>query len=163
MRGWVWTLTVACTAPAPEQADLVTASGWVESVRPDPLASHREHDLACLPEGVRVEGGTLEVETGPCPYADLDHPLAAPVREGDRIEVLGWHGALAAEEPAEAHIALLLGRVILWERTLPIPSEADVWADEVIAPTSGEEGDPLRLHLHNHGPNSWNLRHVRRL
>ena len=66
-----------------------------------------------------------------------------------------WFSTLDAAEPAEAHAALLFGDDVPWEITVRIPSEPDVQDVELPAPRTIEVGDPVGLHLHNHGDNAW--------
>lgn len=156
--------SAACTAaqPAPE-FDLADMESWTEATGIDPLAPHRPADTPdCLTGGWLYEGLTLEVDTGECPYAALSQSLLGSFEQGEPIEVVFWHADLVALEPSEGHIAILVDDEMLWERTIPIPSEPCAYTDVIEAPFAAAEGATLRLHLHNHGANTWNLRRVQR-
>ena len=51
--------------------------------------------------------------------------------------------------------ALLLGRDVIWEANVAIPSEPAVFDETFDVPRSAQAGESLMLHLHNHGYNSW--------
>ena len=107
-----------------EPADLVDMAAWVEgsdAVAPDLLASHRPPDGACPPGSVLVEGGSVEVQTGICTYAWLQQPALTDLRAGERVELVFWHSALVAENPAEGHLALLVDGETLYDRVVPNP------------------------------------------
>ncbi|HHO49408.1 MAG TPA: hypothetical protein ENK18_00720 [Deltaproteobacteria bacterium] len=145
------------------EAPLADMGAWVEATGVDPLASHRPPDSACPLGGVLVEeGGKLEVNTGLCSYAWLEQPLLAGLLPGDEVEVSLWHQDLISEEPAEGHVALLIGDQVVWEITVSIPAEATPYTESVVVAFAAEVGEPLQLHLHNHGANTWNLLRIER-
>lgn len=49
------------------------------------------------------------------------------------------------------------GAALPWELTLDIPQAGNMHRVEFPAPRALAAGDPIRLHLHNHGRNSWIL------
>ena len=127
---------------------------WVEAAA-DPLSEHRPNPVDCAPTEWRVEAGALEVETSACNYAALSQPLARPVDEGAPLRVIAWHSTLDAAEVGEAHVAILLAGHLVWERFVPIPSAPGAMDDSFDSPVAANEGDPVVLHLHNHGDNAW--------
>lgn len=152
-------LLSGCAEPVP--VPIVDGSAWVQmDASDDPLPTHSEGLTACSPEGWGPELGGLEVETGVCAYASLEQPLLIDLQTGDAIEIAWWHQTLNAETPTEGHIALLIGEQILWERTIAIPGDARSYNDSATMPLDAPAGTAIRLHLHNHGANSWNLNKV---
>ncbi|MEZ4316674.1 MAG: hypothetical protein R3F61_04200 [Myxococcota bacterium] len=141
---------------APEGVARVGIDGWTPVEAPDdPLASHRPERVSCPAPAVAVEDGVFEVQTGICTYLAVEQPLPRELRPRDRIVGAVWHEGLDAAEPGEAHVALWVDDVVVWEAYRPIPDaatllEIDV---EIDAPAS----DRIGFHLHNHGYNAWNL------
>lgn len=150
-------------APDPVEVDLVDVGSWTAATSTDPWADHATPGVDCRPGGVGREDLTLEVDTGECPYAFLAQPLLHGFDVGDRLEIVFWHADLAALEPSDGHIALLIDDAVLWERTVSIPSSPCAYADTIEAPLEAIAGQSIRLHLHNHGANTWNLHRIRRL
>ncbi|MFZ9888569.1 MAG: hypothetical protein ACO3JL_13810 [Myxococcota bacterium] len=137
---------------------LVLASRFVEDDEGrDPLADHRPVEADCSSEGVVVEGSSFEIDTGLCAYGSFVQPSLAPVRTGDVVRIAFFHQALVAAEPAEAHIAFLLDKTVLWEAAIPIPLGATPYDVEITSPSDFAVGTEVRLHLHNHGANTWKL------
>ncbi len=143
-------------------ADLVDMAAWAAATSPDPLPEHRPDPADCAASGLLLEGSTFEINTGLCRYAFLEQPLLADLEPGDEVEVVMYHSDLVATEPALGHFALLVGEQVLWERFVPIPSVPDAYTDLVEVAFAASAGDPLLLHVHNHGANTWNLLRVER-
>lgn len=123
----------------------------------DPLASHRPADVFCPVATFGPELGMFEVQTGACDYGAFAQPLIVDVRRGDRLVGTVWHDDLDAPEPAEAHVAVLLGDRLLWEIVVPLPGPANVHPFDVTLPEDANMGTPLGFHVHNHGFNSWRI------
>ncbi len=141
-----------------EPAQLVTADAWVQlEAAADPYADHRPETVECGLGGLFVEEGELDIDTNLCNYVMIEQPGLAPVRAGDTLTLAMRHFDLTAPEPATAHVALLLGETLAWERTLLIPGPAEVIGVDFEAPIDLPEGEPVRFHLHNHGQNTWIL------
>jgi hypothetical protein len=121
----------------------------------DPLAEHRPDDVDCPAAAWGEEGGGFEVQTGVCAYAAFDQPLSVELGAGDLIEISVWHDTLDASEPADGHVAVLLGGRVLWEETVAIPAPSAALDAAVILDATPSPGARLGLHLHNHGYNSW--------
>lgn len=125
----------------------------------DALASHQPGAIDCGPAGWYVEPALdrplLEIDTTFCNYTLLEQPAAAAVAEGDPIEFELRHYDLRAPEPAEAHIAWSFGDELEWETTIAIPSDAAVHLFQWRAKHALAAGEAIRLHLHNHGQNTW--------
>ena len=151
----------ATGGPRPAAA-LVDVAAWAEDPAADPLPAHRPAGATCAPSGWGREGSSLEVETGLCPYAVFAQPALADLRPGEEVELVLWHKDLVAEEPAEAHVLVSVGDVVLFDRRVPIPSGPEAYTETVTVQGRAAAGDPVVWHLHNHGANSWNLLSVDR-
>jgi len=144
------------TDPPAEVHTLATSDGWQLGVPDtDPLRDHRPADAGCPVSAWGEEDGRLEVQMGVCDYAWLVQPLPETVCAGDTLLISAWHQGLDAPEPGEAHLALTLGDELLWQTWSAVPSQADLWMEEVVVQHTAPAGTELGVHLHNHGYNSW--------
>jgi hypothetical protein len=149
-----------------EPIELIDHGQWREyPAAKDPLADHQPANVECGPAGWYVESAfevpLLEIDTNYCNYAFLEHPSLSEVMEGDTIAFELRHYDLRASEPAEAHVAILFGDQMEWETHIPIPSDANVQTFEWPASRALLVGEPIRLHLHNHGQNTWVIASLR--
>ena len=143
---------------AEDETNLIDNLLWttVEENR-DPLAELRPTSPVC-PKGTWYEeAGSLEVQTGYCTYLALEQPALFAVNAGDELHVILWHADLGAPEPTEGYAALVVGERIIWEKTVPIPSDAKVYDEKWTAKEPIHKGDRVHLHIQNHGYNTWNL------
>ncbi|MCA9653994.1 MAG: hypothetical protein KC501_28995 [Myxococcales bacterium] len=138
---------------------LVDVEAWTMVVDPedDPLADERPDPVDCPLATWGPEWGRLEIQTGACNYLFLRQPSLAPIDRGDALEVVVFHDALDAAEPAQGHVALLIEDEVVWEQTVDIPAEAEVLQEQIPIDESWPEGAAIGLHLHNHGYNAWTL------
>ncbi len=137
---------------------LTLATAWSPVPAPtDPLASHRPADVNCPLGGWLFEPQGLEIYTLLCNYAMFEQPARAAVVPGARIVASLYHFDLVAEEPATAHVALMVGASVVWEQEIAIPGKANAYAIEVPANFAADAGTPVYFHLHNHGQNTWTL------
>ena len=169
-RWWLGPIGVAvllgggCSA---EPVDLINHHRWsVVGPDEDPWAEERPSDVLCPAEAIYVEGETpdtevLEIDTGACNYVTLMQPALSSVDVQDGIVMSLWHSTLLSEETAEAHVAIRLGTQLLWEKRVPIPSPNVAFNERLSAPIALNPGDPIYLHLHNHGSNTWNFYELR--
>ena len=140
-----------------EPVDLVTAADWVLApASADPMPGHIGSE-PCSPSGVYPELGGLEVDTELCPYALVQQPLAARVRRGDILSLNWYHSDLISDPPATGHLLLAVDGLIVYERDIEIPTDAQAYLDEWPAEESMDSGALVVLHLHNHGFNTWNF------
>jgi hypothetical protein len=123
----------------------------------DPLANHQVEGNECHPSGWKVEEGTLEVLTGPCPYFRAAQLSRVTIGSGDRVKVDLWHTRLVAPEPATAHVALLVNGAVIAERWVAIPAEPNVLSLEGDVDVAHAGAAKIALHLHNHGANGWSF------
>ena len=74
-----------------------------------------------------------------------------------------YHSALASvDSPAEGHFSLWLGDTEFWGRTIPIPAAAEIYLVPIQVDWSLETGTEARIHVHNHGANSWRVAYIKR-
>lgn len=125
----------------------------------DPFAD-RPDDPRCPSWGVRVEGGSIEVNTGDCTYATLIQTVETELPAGTRLSATVAHFDLVAPEPATAHVALALDEAVFWTRDLPVPLPAAVYPIEHTLEAPVPAGTQVAFHVHNHGANSWFLTRI---
>ena len=137
---------------------LVDVDAWVyQDAAEDSLAAHRPEDANCPDNSWYNEDGALEVETGYCNYLSLAQGSLADIAAGDRVHLVLWHGNLAFEEPALAHVAVSIAGETIWESEVEIPAGADIFDKRITVPFDAPTGSKVEYHLHNHGFNTWTL------
>ncbi|TVR04139.1 MAG: hypothetical protein EA398_03035 [Deltaproteobacteria bacterium] len=102
-----------------------------------------------------VEGSILEFSTRACDAMTVEAPLGIDLPAGTRIHLATTHAILTAEAPSTGWIGLAIGDQVLVARDVPIPGPASAYADTAVLPCAASATQPLRLHVSNHGPNSW--------
>lgn len=141
-----------------EPVPLAVASAWaLASAEDDPLASERPASVDCPVAAWGPEAAGLEIQTGACNYFFATQPSRAAIEPGDAIDVVTFHQGLDAPEPAEGHVAILVGDAVVWEAYVEIPADASVLEARVIAARAWPAGTPVGVHLHNHGYNAWTV------
>jgi hypothetical protein len=163
-------LLVGCPGPTdpvvpdPTPVPLVNSEAWVRVVDPtmDVFAAERPPDAVCDDFGWFYDPlyQSLAVQTDECDYPTLTQPTLEPLEPGDVVRIQGFHGTLSAPEPSEGYLAIAVDGVILWELTVAIPGGAAVIDEEITIESSFALGSELQFHLHNHGPNTWDLMSV---
>jgi len=145
--------------------DLVIFDEWsILGASMDPYPEHKTADHSCDPKGVLPEEEVLEINTNDCGYAVVGQPIKAEILEGDWVELMMYHSALSSvDEPAEAHFSLWVGENVFWERTIAIPAAPEIYPVPLQVEWSAEAGELARIHLHNHGGNSWRVAYLKRL
>ena len=137
---------------------LIDANEWVMlPAGDDRLAAHRPAQVNCPDNSWYNEGGALEVETGYCNYLALVQPSQTAIAAGDTLHLVLWHGALAFEEPAEAHVAISVDGHTVWEDQVKIPADANIHDLRLPVEFAAPTGSEVEFHLHNHGYNTWML------
>lgn len=143
---------------AAQSISLVDVDAWkAQSVAQDSLAGHRTSGDVCPDNSWYNEDGALEVETGFCSYLSVSQPSLAAISAGDSVHVVLWHGDLAFEEPAVAHVAVTVDGKVVWEDRVDIPTEAEIYDLRIPVDFDAPKGSKVEYHLHNHGYNSWTL------
>ena len=129
----------------------------------DPLISHQPENIDCAPSSFGIESEQLEIETDLCNYVFLEFDLLQDLPKGTPADFLLLHTGLWAPEVATAHAALLINGTIFWEQETEIPSSSQFFFFEGDIPIDAQQGDPVQLHIHNHGANDWRLGYFRRM
>jgi len=144
--------------------ELVSFDAWtILDAASDPYPSHRNANHECDESGILAEEDVLEINTNDCDYAVVGQPILGDIRSGDLLELLMYHSALSAvEQPAEAHFSFHIGENVFWERTIDIPWASEVYVVPIEVDWSAEAGTQARVHLHNHGGNSWRVAYLKR-
>jgi len=145
-----------------EPPSLVDWLAWQEAdPLVDPWAEFRPNVVDCGLSGWFPEDeNSIEVNTGKCSYATLVTPAIATARAGDELELWFWHYQLTAPEPAVGHAALEIDGTRLWEYEVAIPGDAFFLEERIVLDRDIEIGDPIYVHVRNHGQNSWTFRRI---
>lgn len=140
------------SAPVP----LLDHRGWQRyDASLDPLPTHQPVEVVCRESATLYESEAYEIDTTRCNYLLAQHPSELDLPLGSRVQLSLLHYDLTAPEPAEAHLALLFGDSLQWETRVAIPSPANVIDQTFTTSKVLARGEPIRLHLHNHGGNTW--------
>ncbi len=147
---------------------LVEPHAWTVAREADDLfADQRPAEVECDPDrGMTVEETAwqtrFEINTGWCNYATVEQPLLESLEAGDTVEVRVWHFELTGQ-PAEAYLGVGLDGEVIWEETVPIPSEGELIKSTFEVDRPLPAGTPIQYHVHNHGKNTWELVSINRL
>ncbi len=151
------TIEVADTVAA-QSDSLVDVNDWsFQSEAEDSRAAHRPASVDCPDNSWYNEDGALEVETGFCNYLALAQPSKTAIANGDTLHLVLWHGNLSFGRPATGHVAITIDGNALWEETVEIPANADIYDLRLPLDFSAPQGSKVEFHLHNHGYNTWTL------
>ncbi len=145
-------------APQVQSLALIEVNDWtMQSASDDSFSGHRPTQVNCPDNSWYNEDGALEIETGYCNYLSLAQPAKTAVAPGDMLHLVLWHGALVFDQPAQAHVAITVDGHRVWEQSVAIPAEADIFDVRIPADFSAAAGSKVEFHLHNHGYNTWTL------
>lgn len=142
-------------------AALVELSDWSSVPRSDdPFAVDQAAPPACSGADFRVEDSQswLEIDTGRCSWVTLSAPARLSVSVGQELQLELSHYDLEAPEPAHTELELTLEGCQAFSKTIPIPSEANVYMEHFSSPCALAAGELVLFHLHNHGQNTYQLR-----
>ncbi|PRQ01094.1 hypothetical protein ENSA5_27760 [Enhygromyxa salina] len=168
VQALVASAVVLCGCPAeptpePEREPFALArvDGWARVIDPsvDLFADQRPADAVCDDAGWYLDPfkQTLEIETELCNYLTLRQATLEALVPGDVVNVLAFHDVLTAPDPGEGYLALSIDGEIEWEFHAPIPSDAAEIDETFTIDRAVPAGSEMQLHVHNHGPNSWEL------
>jgi hypothetical protein len=145
----------------PEPVALINSDAWVRvtDASADAFADQRPADAVCDDAGYFYDplAQTLEVQTEVCDYLTLRQPTLAPIEPGDVVTVFAYHDLLTAPEPAQGYLGLAFGGELEWALEVPIPGDAASIEEHFTVDRSIPAGTELQFHVHNHGPNTWEL------
>lgn len=149
----------------PESLSLIELDAWQRVGDPavDVFADQRPPEALCDDTGYVVDPlrQVFEVQTEVCDYLTVSQPTLEPLAPGDVVTVQAYHDMLTAPEPAEGYIGLALDGEIEWEYVVAIPADAAIIEQEFTIDRALPVGTDLQMHVHNHGPNTWELVDVR--
>lgn len=123
----------------------------------DPLPGHQPAVITCQDSATYVEYGSYEIDTTRCNYLLAEHPAQRAIAAGTTLRLNFLHYDLLAPEAAQAHVALFFGDTLQWETSIPIPSAGAGMMKTFRTTKALALGEPIRLHLHNHGGNAYLL------
>lgn len=158
------TLAACPEDPPPEDPTpkrLAAPDGWVRVTDPavDAFAAMRPVDAVCDDAGYFVDPFTqaFEVETELCNYLTVAQPALEALAPGDVVSIQAFHYELSAPAPAEGYLGLAIDGEIAWELAVPIPAPPGPLRGELTIDRALPAGAALQFHVHNHGPNSYEL------
>lgn len=150
--------------PAPTPVPLVHMDEWTRVTDPtlDVFADQRPVDEICDDAGWSFDPlyMSLAVGTDVCDYPTFSQATLEALEPGDVVDIDAFHGPLMAEMPSEGYLGIAIDGVIVWEWTVPIPADAGVIEEQITIDQSFPVGAEMQFHVHNHGPNGWDLASV---
>ena len=156
-------------APGPRMGSaLVVGDAWVRTTfQPTVFEHEHDHDLDedCPGLPYREEYGGVEINTGRCHQITLTQPSLIGVSAGERLRIIAWHSQLISED-SDTHtgtMMLAVGENLIWAERSPIPGAARSFDLVLQIQVDIAPGEPVRLHVHNHGANAWNLLSIERV
>lgn len=143
---------------AVEALQLIEVDDWaVQSAAADSHAEHRPTSVECPDNSWYNEDGALEVETGFCNYLSVAQGSKVALAKGDDLHLVLWHGNLAFDRPARAHVAITIAGTTVWEEEVDIPTDANIYDLRIPVDFDAPADSKVEFHLHNHGYNTWTL------
>lgn len=139
---------------------LVEAQAWdTQPKNRDAFFTHRpDEDIECkLDRGWFIEDGAVEVRTEFCNYASLGQQVLLDLEADTELKLNFSHSVLDFNAPSSAHVAISIGAVPIWEKTIAIPGQSNIYTETILLPSAIARGDLIELHIHNHGSNAWTL------
>jgi hypothetical protein len=144
--------------PPTERVSLVTGENWsFVSQYNDPYRTGDTDAPPCTRIAFRPEYGGVELDTGICNHITLSQSASVAVAQGARVYITGWHSTLASNEPGTGYMRLMFGDQEVWSTESMIPGSARSFDETIINPVERLPGDPVYLHVRNHGANTWNI------
>ncbi len=138
---------------------LVEATAWdTQPKNRDVFLDHRPAEVNCEQDtGWLVEEDVLEVRTEFCNYLSVSQQSLLDLEAGTNLELALSHSKLNFNAPATAHIAVSIAGTPIWETSVAIPSDSDILKASLVLPVAVHRGNPIEVHLHNHGNNTWEI------
>jgi hypothetical protein len=144
------------------RVSLITAQAWdIASRNRDSFPDHRPAQIDCTREqGWLAEDDALEIRTQFCNYLSLTQQSLLNLPAGTTLELALSHSELNYNAPASAHVAVSIAGNTVWETQIAIPGPGEILKETVQLPFAVSSGDPIAVHLHNHGQNTWTLHSI---
>ena len=138
---------------------LVAGEFWVRTAFNNGLFGHQHSEENCPGIPYREEYGGVEISTGRCEQITLIQPSLSTVNEGEKLRLIAWHSQLISDEPTRQTGAIMVAvrDHVIWSEQSPIPGGARSFDLTFESEIDIRRGDPIRLHVHNHGANAWTL------
>lgn len=138
---------------------LVEPLAWdVQPKNRDVFLDHRPAEVNCPRDtGWLVEEDAMEVRTEFCNYLSVSQQSLLDLEAGTDLELVLSHSALNFNAPATAHIAVSIAGTPIWDTTVDIPGASALLKEKLVLPFAVHRGDPIEVHLHNHGNNTWTV------
>lgn len=143
---------------------LVDNTAWtVIAAEVDPFASAERPAADVCPASdsgpeLTPDGVWFEVSTEGCAWFTGAQPLAVALAAGDEVRVRFIHGEVEVGE-TDYELAIALGEPmkVVWSKTV-LKGAGEATFDETFTLAEAyAAGVPVRLHLSNHGANTWQL------
>ena len=154
-------------APAPPedwqpQALPLTEMTWSATpAEVDPFSSRTGRASApCASQWPLVEGSFLEFITRGCSAMTVEAPLGFRIPAGVRVRALLSHTIVVADEPATGYMGIAFGEEVVVLHAVTLPGPAQAYTLEGTLRQAASPGAMLRLHVSNHGANSWRFHRV---
>lgn len=141
------------------RVSLIEPLAWdVQPKNRDIWLDHRPEDIDCPRDtGFLVEDDELEIRTEFCNYLSLSQQSLLDMPSGTELEFTMSHSDLNFNAPATAHVALSINSTTIWESNVDIPSPNAIIKETLTLPIGVSRGDPIAIHVHNHGDNTWTI------
>jgi len=141
------------------RVSLIEPLAWdVQPENRDLWLEHRPDDIECPRDtGFLVEDDELEIRTEFCNYLSLSQQSLLDMPAGTELEFAMSYSDLNFNAPATAHVALSIAGTVLWETNIDIPSTGTIVKETLTLPVAVSRGNPIEIHLHNHGDNAWTV------
>jgi hypothetical protein len=139
---------------------LVALEDWVTAAREqDPFVTP-DSPPECEQSGVRAEEAQrwLELDTNECDFITVIAGARYDVAEGDELQLDVSHFDLDAAAPSKAEVRLWFAECPVWEKSIAIPSAAQVYSERFASPCPIAQGGQVLLHVSNHGQNTYQFR-----
>ena len=144
---------------------LVTAQAWDVTPRNrDIFLDRRPAQIDCKRnKGWLAEDDALEIRTEFCNYLSLTQQSLLNMEAGTPLELSLSHSDLDFNAPSSANVAITIAGHTIWEINIAIPSKTNVITHSVHLPFAVSSGDPIDIHLTNHGQNTYTLHSIHAL
>lgn len=141
------------------RVSLIEPLAWdIQPKNRDTWLDHRPENIECQRDtGFLVEDDELEVRTEFCNYLSLSQQSLLDMPSGTELEFTMSHSNLNFNAPATAHVALSISGTTIWEADIEIPASNAIIKETLTLPVAVSRGDPIAVHLHNHGDNTWTI------
>lgn len=138
---------------------MVDAELWRAWEGPDPFGEQGDRYCDPLAWGPADFGSerVFDVWTQQCAWVTVWQASMVELGRRDRLHITLFHDLMSGPSDVDAHLGLALGEEIVWQETVPIPSDAAFVLADLELKQRFEAGTPVLFHVDNHGSNSYHL------